>query len=97
MAWLPSYILQGTEDIEDNNNTRYLPAIDSDVPEESILIYVNDFYLASKFKNVMLPDDTNLFILDENIGELFQQMSKALKSVSTWFKANELSILLSHF
>ena len=97
MAWLPSYILQGKEDIEDTNNTRCLPAIDSDVPEKSILIYVNDFYLASKFKNVMLPDDTNLFILDENIGELFQQMSKALKSVSTWFKANELSILLSHF
>ena len=97
MAWRPSYILQGKEDIEDTNNTRYLPAIDSDIPEESILIYVNDFYLASKFKNVMLPDDTNLFILDENIGELFQQMSKALKSVSTWFKANELSILLSHF
>ena len=97
MAWLRSYLFQGKEDIEDTNNTRCLPAIDSDVPEKSILIYVNDFYLASKFKNVMLPDDTNLFILDENIGELFQQMSKALKRVSTWFKVNELSIFLSHF
>ena len=97
MAWLRSYLFQGKEDIEDTNNTRCLPAIDSDVPEKPILIYVNDFYLASKFKNVMLPDDTNLFILDENIGELFQQMSKALKRVSTWFKVNELSIFLSHF
>ena len=31
-------------------------------------------------------------ISDENIGELFQQMNNELKSVSTWFKANKLSI-----
>ena len=56
------------------------------------LIYVNDFYLASKFKNVMFADETNLFISNENIGELFQQMNQELKRASTWFKANKLSI-----
>ena len=40
----------------------------------------------------MFADDTNLFLSDENISELFQQMNKELKSVSTWFKANKLSI-----
>ena len=40
----------------------------------------------------MFIDDTNLFRSDENISELFQQMNKELKSVSTWFKANKLSI-----
>ena len=39
----------------------------------------------------MFTDDTNLFLSDENIGELFQQMNKELKSISTWFKANKLS------
>ena len=39
----------------------------------------------------MFADDTNLFISDQNIGELFQQMNKEQKSVSTWFKANKLS------
>ena len=39
----------------------------------------------------MFVDDTNVFILDENIGELLQQMNKELKSVSFWFKANKLS------
>ena len=59
-----------------------------------ILIYVNDFYLASKFKNVMFADDTNLFLSNENIGELFLQMNKELKSVSTWFKANKIKPIL---
>ena len=53
---------------------------------------MNDFYLVSKLKNVMFADDTNLFISDTNIGKLFQQMNKELKSVSSWFKANKLSI-----
>ena len=56
------------------------------------LIDVNYFYLASKFKNVMFADDTNLFISNENIGELFQQMNKELKKISICFKANRLSI-----
>ena len=40
----------------------------------------------------MFADDIKSFISDENIGELFQQMNKELKGVSTWFKANKLSI-----
>ena len=40
----------------------------------------------------MFAGDTNLFLSDKNIGELFQQMNKELKCVSTWFKANKLSI-----
>ena len=40
----------------------------------------------------MIADGTNLFISNENVGELFQQMNKELKSVSTWFKANKFSI-----
>ena len=98
MAWLQSYLSQGKQYIENTNDIKYLLKIDCGVPQGSILgpllslIYVNDFYLASKFKNVMFADDTNLFILDENIGELFQQMNNELKSVSTWLEANKLSI-----
>ena len=46
-------------------------------------IYVNDFYLASKLKNIMFADDTNLFISDGNIGELFHQMNKELDNAPT--------------
>ena len=40
----------------------------------------------------MFADNANLFFSEENIGELSQQMNKELNSVSTWFKANKLSI-----
>ena len=40
----------------------------------------------------MFADDTNFFLSNKNTGELLQQMNKELKSVSTWFKANKLSI-----
>ena len=98
LAWIRSYLFQRKQYIENSNDIKYLLEIDCGVPQGSILgpllflIYVNDFYLASKLKNAMFADDTNLFISDENIGELFQKMNKELKSGSTWFKANKLSI-----
>ena len=90
LAWLRSFF--------QSYDIKYLLKIGCGVPQRSILepllflIYVNDFYLASELKNVMFADDTSLFLSDENISELFQQMNKELKSVSTWFKANKLSI-----
>ena len=40
----------------------------------------------------MFADNINLFTSHENIGKLFQRMNKKLTNVSTWFKANKLSI-----
>ena len=97
LTWLRSYLFQRKQYIENSDDIKYLLGIDCGVPQGSILgpllflIYVNDFDLASKFKHVMFADDTNLFHSDENITELFQQMNKELKRVSTWFKANKLS------
>ena len=98
--WLGSKVIfsKKKQYIEKSNDIKYLLEIDCGVPQGSILepllflIYLNDFYLASKLRNFMFADDTSLSISDENIGELFQQMNKELKSVPTWFKANELSI-----
>ena len=40
----------------------------------------------------MFADDTNLFISDGNIGELFHQMNKELDNAPTWFKPKKLAI-----
>ena len=85
LTWLRSYLSQRKQYIENSNDIKYLLEIDHGVPQGSIvgpllfLIYVYDFYLACKLKNVMFADDANLFLSDGNISELLQQMNKELK------------------
>ena len=92
MAWFQSYLFKKTRYSRNTNDIKYLLAIDCGAPQESTIgpllfsIHVNDFYFASKLKNFIFADDTNLFISDENIGELVLKMNKELKNVTTWSK-----------
>ena len=40
----------------------------------------------------MFEDDTNLFISDSNIENLFETMTEELRKVANWVKANKLSL-----
>ncbi|XP_065673886.1 uncharacterized protein LOC136090837 [Hydra vulgaris] len=70
------------------------------VPQSSILgplmflIYVNDLSKAANLRSIMFADDTNLFLSNSNINELFSDMNKELKCVSEWFKCNKLTLNL---
>ena len=43
----------------------------------------------------MLADDTNLFISDSNIGNIFGTMCEEWLKVATWFKFNKVSLNIS--
>ena len=43
----------------------------------------------------MFPDDTNLFISDSNIENIFGTINEELRKVANWFKANKLSLNIS--
>ena len=57
------------------------------------LIYVNDLCNASDILDpIMFADDTNLFLLHQNINILFNKFNEELQKIETWFKANKLSL-----
>ena len=43
----------------------------------------------------MFADDTNLFISDPNIENLFETINEELRKVATWFKANNFHLNIS--
>ena len=43
----------------------------------------------------MFADDTNLFVSDCNIENLFETVNKELRKVANWFKANKLFLNIS--
>ena len=47
---------------------------------------------SSELSAVMFADDTIFFLSDKNIEVLFNKMNTELDKVSTWFKANKLSL-----
>ena len=51
--------------------------------------------VSNKLTPIIFADDTNLFISDSKIENLFETMNKELRKVATWFKANELSLNVS--
>ena len=98
--WLKSYLENRKQYICFNKHSfTDLCNIICGVPQGSILgpllflIYVNDLYMASsELSTVMFADDTIFFLSDKNIDVLFVKMNNELDKVSTWFKANKLSL-----
>ena len=43
----------------------------------------------------MFADDTDLFISDPNIANLFETINEELRKVATWFKVNNFSLNIS--
>ena len=48
-----------------------------------------------KTKSVMFADNNNLFFAGINVDDLFSNMNCERNKISLWFKANELSLILT--
>ena len=53
------------------------------------------FRSSSKLTPIMFAGDTNLFISDSNIENIFETIKEKLGKVATWFKGNKLSLNIS--
>ena len=57
------------------------------------LIHVNDITNSSQILSFILSaDDTNLFLSDKDISNLYKTMNQELKQVNLWLTANKLSL-----
>ena len=99
LNWFKSYLKHRQQFVSlDKYEYSIYCRITCDVQQGSLLflIYINDlFRSSSKLTPVMFADETNLFISNSNIENLFETMIEELRKVATWFKANNLSLNIS--
>ena len=97
--WLKSYLTDRQQYTNIDNVSSSIEAISLGVPQGSILgpllflIYVNDIHNAcpnTTFK--LFADDSNVFVKDNNLKDLFNSANAASLKICNWFKSNRLTI-----
>ena len=100
LNWFESYFSNRSQIVEYAGVTSSNQVnISSSVPQGSILapllfiIYMNDFNNCVEFSsNISFADDTNVFIVDNQLQTLYEKGNQELKNIDNWMIANKLSI-----
>ena len=97
-----SYLENRNQYVRINYTDSECMKISCGVPQGSILgpalyiLYVNDMCnVSSIVKSILFADDTNLFLVGDDLKEVCETMSLELYKLSRWFQANKLSLNVS--
>jgi hypothetical protein len=95
--WIKTYLTDRTQYV--HKKEYGILKVPCGVPQGSILgpllflVYINDLSNASaKLNPIMFADDTNLFLSNYSIKQLYADMNFELNKISDWFTANKLSL-----
>ena len=99
LSWFKSYLTNRRQFVTYNNIKSAEKIILSGVPQGSILgpllflIYINDLAnVCVHTLPILFADDTNLFISGKNLNDMAVFINYELEEISTWLKANRLSM-----
>ncbi len=97
--WFRNYLTNRYQFVSFNGSKSVRSNISCGVPQGSILgpllfiIYLNDIVSSSSFFSFfMYADDTNLLASHKNFHDLIKTANAELDRISTWLKANKLSL-----
>ena len=99
LAWFKSYFDNRLQFTVVNGADSITNSITCGIPQGTILgpllflLYINDIPNSVKESQIKLfADDSNLFIISNNLQSLFSLANKETESLSTWITANKLHI-----
>ena len=99
LDWFISYLSNRKQFVAYNGAVSSTKTITCGVPQGSILgpllllIYINDLYnVCLESVAILFADDTNLFYSGSHIETLVRSINDELSNISTWLKANKLSL-----
>lgn len=106
IQWIQSYLTNRSQFVCYNGYESDTRDVICGVPQGSILgpllflLYINDFARVSDtLFYVLFADDTNVFMAGKYMNKLIESMHNELDKLSTWLKANKLTLNVSktHF
>lgn len=98
LNWIKSFLSDRYIFTKINKSTSGNYLINCGVPQGCVLssllflLYINDFKYAIDQKLRLFADDSNIFIISNNLQELFRLGNETLKAINTWLSANQLSL-----